>query len=87
MSHKPPLADKALLMDNETRKCADCGGNMSAIKVIDKQGGFGETAGFEYAAVDAQRGFWSSTFPKSGKVDSYLCHDCGGVRLYAVKST
>ena len=73
-------------MDNQARKCCSCGGQMSPIKIIDKQGTTPESSGFEYAEVGAQRGFWSGAYPKSGKLDSYLCQDCGAVGLFAIKS-
>lgn len=73
-------------MDNEIRKCVGCSGRMSPIQIIDKQGAHPESSGFEYAAIDAQRGFWSGAYPKSGKLESYLCHDCGAVGLFAIKS-
>lgn len=69
-------------MSEASRKCLDCGGRMSEIQIIDKQGAMPEEAGLEYAATDAERGFWSGAFPKAGKISTYLCQECGSVRLF-----
>jgi hypothetical protein len=73
-------------MSEASRKCLDCDGPMSEIKIIDKQGATAEAAGLEYAATDAERGFWSGAYPKDGKISTYLCQECGAVRMFGRKS-
>ena len=74
-------------MNSEDRSCPTCDGTMSPIQIIDKQGAHPESSGFEYAAIEAKRGFWSGAYPKSGKLNSYLCNDCGYVAIFASKSS
>ncbi len=76
---------KGILMSDISRKCLDCGRSMSEIRIIDKQGAMPEEAGLEYAATDAERGFWSGAYPKAGKISTYLCQGCGAVRLFGQK--
>jgi len=57
---------------------------MPEIRIIDKHEVMPKEAGLEYSATDSERVFWSEPFPKAGRINRYLCHDCGAVRQESV---
>jgi hypothetical protein len=63
------------------RKCPDCGGKVEAIKLIDKSH-MGVHTQMEYTVPEARRGFWMGTFPVEGKVDAFMCEQCGRIQLF-----
>jgi hypothetical protein len=73
-------------MSDAALKCLDCGGEVSEIRIVDKQGATPEVVGLEYVATDAERGFWSGAYPKAGKIRTCLCQKCGSVRLFGQPS-
>jgi len=54
---------------------------MQKIKLIDK-GHSHMHSELEYAAGDAQRGFWLGGFPVEGKVAALMCQLCGRIALF-----
>lgn len=69
-------------MSETPRRCLDCKGELQEILIIDR-GGSIERGGFQYAAANAERGVWTGKYPVAGNVLSYLCQNCGAVRLFA----
>lgn len=57
---------------------------MPEIRIIDKHEVMPKEAGLEYSATDTERVFWSGAYPKAGRINTYLCHDCGAVRQESV---
>ena len=64
------------------RKCADCGGELAEIRLVDRSDN-DRHADLSYAAANAKRGFWLGQYPISGTVKGFLCAGCGRVFLYA----
>ena len=66
----------------DARNCPDCDGSMREIRIIDKGGESLSHHDLEYAAPDAERGFWMKRYPVAGKITAYMCQDCGAIRLF-----
>ena len=72
------------------RECPDCKGKLTAIKLIgagweNPLTGIGvQTELGSYSATDAQRGSILGRFPQAGKVESFMCNDCGRIFLYGL---
>jgi hypothetical protein len=74
----------------EDRQCPDCKGKLTGIKLIGSGwenpiSGIGvQTELRSYSAAEAQRGSILGRFPQAGKVESFMCNDCGRIFLYGV---
>ncbi len=67
-------------MSYEDKPCADCGGEMKMIKLIDQV--MTQHEEMVYTVPDAQRSFWNSKFPVAGSVEATMCQSCGWIKLY-----
>lgn len=65
------------------RSCADCGGSLHEIMVVDK-GHFNQSTALEYAAIDAKPSLWTSKVPIAGAVKAFTCSQCGLIKFYSV---
>lgn len=68
--------------DRNERRCVECGGETRPIRLLD-QGEARSHFDPEYAAPDADRGFWTGRYPVQGRVLARLCGGCGRIALYA----
>lgn len=69
--------------DQKARTCPECSCTVHEIKIVDKGGG-NASLPLEYAAVDAQPGFWNSKVTMAGDVKAFMCQGCGLIKLYGV---
>ena len=77
-------------MNERTPKCADCGTELSPIKLIDATEdngsmGPGNHVELQYAAPDAKRSFFLRQIPGLGFVRGFICPSCGEIKLYGAK--
>ena len=66
--------------ETSERTCPDCRGSMQEIRIVDKNHTSHQE--LEYAAIDAKKGWFLQAYPLSGKVTSFMCQSCGGIRLF-----
>jgi hypothetical protein len=73
-------------MDEETsRRCLECEGELSPIVIMDKHYSAtrGGTSGeLEYRQPDDTRSFWTGRYPTAGRVQAFMCGECGRIALY-----
>jgi hypothetical protein len=70
---------------SDNRECSDCNGQLLEIRLIDKEH-LGLHNSIEYAAADSKRGRWTAAYPIEGKVNAFMCQQCGNIRLYGVST-
>jgi hypothetical protein len=74
------------MADESTRRCAECGGAMSPIVIMDRVGrqfaSGGSIQELAYRQPDDSRSFWTGQYPTAGTVRAFLCGDCGRIALY-----
>jgi predicted RNA-binding Zn-ribbon protein involved in translation (DUF1610 family) len=70
------------------RKCPDCGGEMTQIKLFGRSWenplsgvALDADVGF-YTDVEADRGTFTGKFKPKGTVESFLCSSCGRVVMF-----
>jgi hypothetical protein len=74
----------------EDRECPDCKGMLTGIKLIGTgwenplTGIAVQTELRIFSEADAQRGSFSGVFSQAGKVEPFICNDCGRIFLYGV---
>jgi hypothetical protein len=68
-------------MTDTAPHCEACDGIMHSIRLIDKQHP-NKLTDLEYAPPDTTRSCWTGRFPGQGKVEAYLCGDCGRIALF-----
>ena len=68
---------------SDDRACSDCSGELLEIRLIDK-GHMNLHNPLEYAAADSERGRWTAAYPIAGKVNAFMCQQCGCIRLYGM---
>ena len=72
------------MSDTTARTCPDCDGAMAPI-VITYKGMTFASAGereLEYRQPDDSRNFWTGKYPTAGKVQAFMCGECGRINLY-----
>ena len=70
-------------MATDTRRCTDCEGCMTEVKLLDK-GHSNIQHPLEYSALDAKRSFWAFNLPVIGTVKAFRCDNCGLLKMYGV---
>jgi len=71
-------------MGKDQQQCPDCGGQMSAIFIVDKShDSGGRHRALQFTLPGEKRSFFMQKFPIAGTVDSVVCHDCRRIFLYA----
>jgi hypothetical protein len=71
------------MTDNDTRRCSDCDGQMTEIRLIDKAHGLSAQE-VEYGSLGAKPSFWTGRVPIMGKVRAFMCSECGLIKQYGV---
>ena len=72
------------------RECPDCKGRLTEIKLIGTgwenplTGIAVQTELRIFSEAQAERGSFSGVFPQAGKVEPYICNECGRIFLYGV---
>lgn len=67
--------------------CSDCQGQMAPIVIMDKYYVNNRyTQELEYRLPDDKISFWSGKYPTAGKVQAFLCGNCGKIALYGSAS-
>ena len=64
------------------KTCPDCNRPMTGIRLIDKAYSPAHTT-LDYTMADAERGMWFGRFPIEGRIEGFMCDECGRVLLYA----
>lgn len=62
------------------KTCSDCQSPMHEIRIVDKSHQHHQE--LEYASIDARKGWFFPSYPIAGKVVSFMCQNCGGIRLF-----
>ena len=62
------------------RTCPDCHRALHPINLIENAQSGDQS--LQYAAVDAQRHWFSGQIPKAGLVSGFMCEGCGRILLY-----
>jgi hypothetical protein len=70
------------MADEGLKDCAECGGTMSPVVIMDKVDHGGTPRDLEYRQPDDSRRFWSGRYPTAGRVRGFLCAGCGRIALY-----
>lgn len=70
-------------MDGDASKtCFECQGTMSPIVIMDRVHHAGAPPELQYRQPDDRRSFWTGWYPTAGRVQAYLCGECGRIALY-----
>jgi hypothetical protein len=74
------------MADDASKTCWDCEGTMHPIVIMDrdynKLTGSRMHEGLEYRQPDDRRSFWTGKYPTAGKVQAFMCENCGRIELY-----
>lgn len=66
---------------SQREKCADCGGQLQEIQVVESVHGVGASP-LRFGTREAKKSFWTGTFPGAGTVMAFMCSSCARIAFY-----